>query len=493
MRNILLVEPPYKTKYPPLGLMKIAAYHKRLNDRVVFVKGCVPEMRAERWDRVYVSSLFTYYWNQTVKAIAYYQDCVPRRSDVIVGGVLATLLQEDLESETGATVIPGLLDTPGILDPGDKTKIDTLIPDYSILNGANFTYELQNSYIGYATRGCPNKCSFCAVHKIEPEFHGYQPLRRQIRLIEELYGEKRDLILLDNNVLASDRFNDIIQDIKEQGFGKGATFSYKSKTGRTCTVNRYVDFNQGLDARLLTEEKMALLSEIAIKPVRIAFDDIRYRKLYEEKIRLAAKYGLVHLSNYILYNFNDTPADFYDRLKINLDLNEELGLQIFSFPMRYVDLKSKNRLTSTPGNIGKHWSVKFLRAIQCVLIRTRGLVGTKRDYFLKAFGKDHEEFYKILLMPEHYIIHRFDHEGDGSTDLWWSQVCSLSDWERDIFDKIVCNQLFRTINHAELPRAVRTVLCHYMVNQPHQDLPHTILQQKVLLESDKDEASYCNI
>lgn len=464
MRNILLVEPPYKTKYPPLGLMKIAAYHKRLNDRVVFVKGCIPEMRAERWDRIYVSSLFTYYWSLTVKTIVYYQKSVPRRSDVIVGGVLATLLQEDLEAETGATIIPGLLDTPGILDSGDKTRIDTLTPDYSILSEANFTYELQNSYIGYATRGCPNECSFCAVHQIEPEFNGYLPLRRQIQLIEELYGEKRDLILLDNNVLASDRFKDIIQDIKDLGFGKGATFSYRNKSGRISTVNRYVDFNQGLDARLLTEEKMALLSEIAIRPARIAFDDIRYRKLYEEKVRLAAKYGLVHLSNYILYNFKDNPADFYDRLKINLDLNEELGLQIFSFPMRYVDLKSKNRLTSTSGNIGQYWNVKFLRAIQCVLIRTRGLVGTKRDYFLKAFGKDHDEFKKILMMPEPYIIHRFDHEGDGSTDLWWSQVCSLSDWEREIFEKIVFNQLFRTVNHAELPLAVRNILGHYMCN-----------------------------
>ena len=464
MRNILLVEPPYKTKYPPLGLMKIAAYHKRLNDRVVFVKGCIPEIKAERWDRVYVSSLFTYYWKQTVKAVAYYQDSVPRRTDVIVGGVLATLLKDDLEAETGATVISGLLDTPGILDPGDKTKIDTLTPDYSILSNANFTYELQNSYIGYATRGCPNGCDFCAVHQIEPEFNGYLPLSRQIRLIEELYGEKRDLILLDNNVLASSRFKDIIKDIKALGFEKGATYSYRNKTGRISTVNRYVDFNQGLDARLLTEEKVALLSEIAIRPARIAFDDIRFRKLYEAKIRLAAKYGLTHLSNYILYNFKDHPTDFYDRLRINLDLNEELGTQIFSFPMRYVDLKSKNRLTSTPGNIGENWNVKFLRAIQCVLIRTRGLVGTKRDYFLKAFGSSHEEFYKIMLMPESYIIHRFDHEGDGSTDLWWSQLCSLSDWEREIFDKIVCNQLYRTVNHAELPRAVRKALSHYMNN-----------------------------
>lgn len=464
MRNILLVEPPYKTKYPPLGLMKIAAYHKRLTDRVVFVKGCIPEMRDESWDRVYVSSLFTYYWNQTVKAIEYYQKSVPRRSDVFVGGVLATLLHDDLVAATGATVISGLLDKPGVLDPDDKIKIDTLTPDYSILEEANFTYDLQNSYIWYATRGCPNGCEFCAVHQIEPQFNGYLPLRRQIQLIEELYGEKRDLILLDNNVLASDRFKDIIQDIKALGFGKGATYSYKNKSGRITTVNRYVDFNQGLDARLLTDEKMALLSEIAIKPARIAFDSISLRKLYEEKIRIAAKYGLAHLSNYILYNFKDQPVDFYDRLKINLDLNEELGLQIFSFPMRYVDLQSKNRLTLTPGNIGEHWNFKYLRAIQCILLRTRGLVGTKRDYFLRAFGKDHDEFFKILLMPESYIIHRFDHEGDGSTELWWSQVCSLSDWERDIFDNIVLNHLFRKVNHSELPRAVKKALSHYICN-----------------------------
>jgi hypothetical protein len=150
-------------------------------------------------------------------------------------------------------------------------------------------------------------------------------------------------------------------------------------------------------------------------------------------------------------------------LKINLDLNEELGLQIFSFPMRYVDLKCKNRLATTPGNIGKHWNAKYLRAIQCVLVRTRGLVGTKRDYFLKAFGHDHKEFHKILLMPDSYIIYRFKHEGDGSTDLWWSQVCALSDWEYEIFEHIVCTQLFRSVNHAELPRGVREALTHYMV------------------------------
>ncbi|EKD55837.1 MAG: hypothetical protein ACD_59C00024G0002 [uncultured bacterium] len=462
MRNILLIEPAYKSKYPPLGLMKIAAYHKRLNDRVVFAKGCVPEKRSQRWDRVYVSSLFTYYWNETIKAIKYYQNSVPRRSDVIVGGVLATLLRNDLVSETGAKVILGLLDTPGVLDAGNKTVIDNLTPDYSILNESNYDYELQNCYIAYATRGCPNECKFCAVHQIEPEFKGYLPLRRQIQQIEELYGDKRNLILLDNNVLASEKFKDIIKDIKALGFAKGATYSHRNKSERITTVHRYIDFNQGLDSRLLSEEKMALLSEIAIRPIRIAFDNISLRKLYIEKIRLAAKYGLSHLSNYILYNFKDHPNDFYDRLRINLDLNEELGLHIFSFPMRYVDLKSKNRLTSTPGNIGKHWNMKYLRAIQCVLIRTRGLVGTKLEYFLKAFGNDHEEFNKILLMPESYIINRFKHEEDGSTELWWSQVCNLSSLEYEVFQNIVKNHLFKTININDLTKKVRKVISHYL-------------------------------
>lgn len=461
MRNILLVEPPYKSKYPPLGLMKISTYHKRLGDRVKFIKGCVPEIQAQRWDRVYVSSLFTYYWKETVKTIKYYQQSVPRNSDVFVGGVLATLLEIDLKAETNATIISGLLDVPGVLDEGDKTKIDALTPDYSILDEVNFSYEQKDSYIGYATRGCPNSCSFCAVKKIEPNFDNFLPLRRQVRLIEELYGSKRDLILLDNNVLASDRFPEIISEIKDLGFAKGAKYSYKSNSGRITTVSRYVDFNQGIDSRLLTEEKMALLGEIAIRPVRIAFDDIGLRQVYEEKIRLAAKYGLNHLSNYILYNYKDHPNDFYERLKINLDLNEELGLGIFSFPMRYVDLKSKDRLTSTPGNVGVHWNVKFLRAIQCVLIRTRGLVGTKRDYFLKAFGKDLDEYHKILIMPENYIIDRYKHERDGTTELWWGEVQSLSTSEEEVFKNIVHNNLIKTVQLSDIPVKVKNLLRHY--------------------------------
>ena len=44
MRNILLIEPDYKNKYPPLGLMKIASFHKKiLHDNVRFTKENCPK------------------------------------------------------------------------------------------------------------------------------------------------------------------------------------------------------------------------------------------------------------------------------------------------------------------------------------------------------------------------------------------------------------------------------------------------------------------
>ena len=268
--------------------------------------------------------------------------------------------------------------------------------------------------------------------------------------------------------MASDNFADIIQEIKDLGFERGAKFSYKTKNGQMTKALRYVDFNQGIDGRLLTEEKMAMLSEIAIRPLRIAFDDIAYKDLYIEKMRLAAKYDIKHLSNYVLFNYLDTPEDFYERLKVNVMLNEELGLQIFSFPMRFIDLKSKNRLVAIPGNLGKHWTKKYLRAVQCVLHATRGLVGPKKKFFEKAFGENVEDFKKILLMPEDYIMHRYRHENDGSTERWWQQFNDLSEQGRDELLAVVLNHDFKSLDTLSLCNPVMQVLKHYLERDDRQ-------------------------
>ena len=134
--KVLLVEPGYKNKYPPLGLMKISAYHKALGDEVIFVKGEEKSLKGMKWDRIYITTLFTFYWNRTIRTIRYYMNSVEQRNNIYVGGVLATLLYEDLYNEPslqGITILRGLLDQPGILG-NNEIVVDRITPDYDIID-----------------------------------------------------------------------------------------------------------------------------------------------------------------------------------------------------------------------------------------------------------------------------------------------------------------------------------------------------------------------
>ena len=80
---------------------------------------------------------------------------------------------------------------------------------------------------------------------------------------------------------------------------------------------------------------MTKLAEVNIYPLRIAFDHWSLRKTYEEAVRTAVTSGISNLSNYLLYNFEEEPEELYYRLRLNVDLCEELGATIYSFPMKY--------------------------------------------------------------------------------------------------------------------------------------------------------------
>ena len=104
-KNILLIEPGYKNKYPPLGLMKIAAYHgpdgKR--DNVVFVRGeADPRAKERMWDRVYVTTLFSFEWKEIARSIDYAIHAAgdnPKK--VFVGGIAASLMHDQFVSAYG--------------------------------------------------------------------------------------------------------------------------------------------------------------------------------------------------------------------------------------------------------------------------------------------------------------------------------------------------------------------------------------------------------
>ena len=585
-KKVLLIEPNYSNKFPPIGLMKLATYHRNLgNWDVVFYKGdlvmfvidritdrCIADLllidnsidwsirkdkifeyirtrkrdvfesigtddsdfslllsgklddyknyywkglwkKEPEWDRVCVTTLFTFYWDITVETINFAKLLVKNKKELNVGGVLASIQPQQLYEATGIKPSVGVLNKPGQLDKGDTQIIDELPLDYSILDEIDYKYPMSNAFYGYMSRGCIRHCAFCAVPTLEPVYNPYITLTDRVNGIRERYGDQKDLLLMDNNVLASERFEDIISEIKSCGFGRGAKFSqpnlleiairnlregwndrayirktqslmsefyeslsnkeesyavycilekyhikklitskkenllaaydeikpYYEKHFHPVLKQRYVDFNQGVDARLFTEEKAHLLSSIAIRPLRIAFDDIKTRPAYEKAVRLSVSAGIKDFSNYLLYNFKDEPIDLYRRLRINVDLCEELNVNIYSFPMKYHPLYGAN--SHDRDYIGQQWNRKYIRAIQAILNSTKGKVGKGLEFFGEAFGHTEEEYLELLEMPETFILYRFffkwlDEKNGRGTEHWrnlWhhcKEKLSDSEWIR---------------------------------------------------------------
>lgn len=588
-KKVLLIEPNYSNKFPPVGLMKIATYYRNRGIlygdewEVVFYKGDLKHFVIERitdklieklndadgtnhnwhfykdilfdyirtrkselleklpltiqpyddgektfkyviltdlikeakdkywkktweqepeWDRVGVTTLFTFYWDITIETIEFAKKLVKKTENLMVGGVLASIQPKELAEATGLHIHKkgqaggihiGIL-RAGDLDKGDTQKIDELELDYSILDEIEYQYPMSNAYYRYTTRGCVNKCAFCAVPTLEPDYMPYIPLKERVERINNLYGEQKDLLLMDNNVLASEYYPQIIQEIIACGFQKGAKFYqpnlleiairnlqrdindrayirkawylidelYNSLKGDesynlyairekyhitkylTTTKEsliaaydeikpiyekhhkpglgklRIVDFNQGLDARLFTPEKARLMGQIAIRPVRIAFDDIRTEKKYCAAIRMCKDAGMRDFSNYLLYNFKDYPEDLYKRLKINVDLCDELHISIYSFPMKFHPIRKTDEMDEDYSHnrdyIGIHWNRKYIRAIQAILNSTKGKIGRGTEFFHKAFGNNIDEYKMLLEMPETMIIYRFFFEWLGNED-----------------------------------------------------------------------------
>ena len=623
-RKVLLIEPDYANKFPPIGLMKISTYYKNLgNWEVTFYKGnlrtlvletitdkCVdmfatidpgtdwsikkdrifeyiktrkssliPETgiydseysillegklkeykdywwkgewkRHPEWDRVGVTTLFTFYWDKTIATIEFAKLlCKDWKHNLMVGGVLASIQPKEIEKATGIKPHVGIL-RPGDLDKGDKQFIDNLPLDYSILDEIDYKYTMSDAFYGYMSRGCIRHCAFCAVWTLEPDYVPYIPLTSRISKTREEFGDQKDLLLMDNNVLASEHFEEIIQEIVDCGFGKGAKYTqpdpmelsarnlkngvndkayirrlqsvimnfYKSLTNkddsyevykiidrnhirhrltskkesllqayeeikpiwqkhfRPSVKRRYVDFNQGVDARLFTEQKARLLASIAIKPLRIAFDDIKTRPAYERAINWSAQAGIKDFSNYLLYNFRDKPIDLYRRLLINVLLCDELNVNIYSFPMKYHPLrKGKETDTDYSHNrdyIGIHWNRKYVRAIQAILNSTKGKVGRGQSFFFEAFGHSEDEFLELLEMPETFIIYRFffkwlDQVGEKGTNHWrmaWKKCkenVSAQEWDR--FLDVVHKNEFTAAERSQFRNPLILDLLDYYTN-----------------------------
>lgn len=188
-------------KMPNIALMKLATFHKSVGDDVSLFE----PLFAHEYDKVYYSKIFTF---TPLDLYAH--------GDVDKGGT-GFDLKKQLPKE-----------------------IDDLPCDYSIYS--EFDYA-----VGFLTRGCIRKCSWCVVPEKEGTIKPYNSIEQIAR------SDNDKLVLLDNNVLASD---------------------YGLSEIERLTKSKYkVDFNQGLDARLITKEVARLLARVKwLKYIRVSCD-----------------------------------------------------------------------------------------------------------------------------------------------------------------------------------------------------------------------------
>lgn len=607
-RKVLLLEPNYKNKFPPIGLMKLATYFKLRGDDVVFYKGnlkdflinditndCVEKLkqldgsinwklRAERiatfikyrkksdldkigledseyaillypwlehfknfyhkkgyikypkWDWVGVTTLFTFYWNITIETIEFAKLLVKDKKNLMIGGVLASIQPKEIEEATGIKPHCGTLHTPyKDIDEDNPYIIDELPLDYSILDEIDYEYPDSGAFYSYSTRGCIRHCPFCAVPILEPQYQSYLPLKERIERTRRLYGDQQNLLLMDNNVLASENLAEIIEDIRSCGFSPGAKYvepnqynlairnlrlgindrAYIRKSWKllkelnemrslneeartsiyrvreengllhanTCTKEaliktykdfapyfekkyakqkgrlRYIDFNQGVDARLFNDERVSLLSRIPVRPLRIAFDNVKIEKAYTKALSMSVSAGMKDFSNYLLYNFKDTPQELYHRLRVNVDLCETLDVSIYSFPMKYHPIRDEH--SHDRDYIGEHWNRKYIRAIQAILNATKGKIGRGVSFFEKAFGRNEEEYMELLIMPETFLLFRFFFEHLGYTQQWREAMSELTDAEREELYPIIFKNDFNHIDELTENEKFRHILKFY--------------------------------
>ena len=153
------------------------------------------------------------------------------------------------------------------------------------------------------------------------------------------------------------------------------------------------------------------------------------------------------------------------RMRINVDLCDELGVTIYSFPMKYHPIDDPDYFYNRE-YIGEHWNRKFIRSVQAVLNATKGKIGRGKSFFEEAFGKNIDEFHKILWMPEAFIIHRFKYK-DNLTAEWWEKFNRLDGVQLNRLKEIVAVNLFDETTATGDP-AVDEVLKYYQMRRDHK-------------------------
>ena len=248
--------------FPNLPLMKLSAWHKRNGDDVDWYYPLI----SGHVDKVYMSKVFSF-----SPDYEYYID-----ADEVVKGGSGYCIQ--------------LIDGKEVYNAEKETSLpyetEHIFPDYSL-----YEEQTKDTAYGFLTRGCPRGCGFCHVANKEGK-RSYKTAN-----LSEFWNGQKNIVLLDPNITACTEWEDLFCQLIES--------------------KAYVDFSQGLDARLLTARKCEMLKEMKIKRVHFALD--RYEDMEKiipklEMLKELTGWDKRIATVYILTNYDTTIEQDLERI-----------------------------------------------------------------------------------------------------------------------------------------------------------------------------------
>lgn len=266
-------------KFPNIPLMKISAWHKAKGDHVEWYQ----PLFSGHMDKVYMSKVFSFTPD--------YEFCIDA-DEIEKGGsgyCIETIDGKEIYHKDKEKNLPD--------------EIEHIYPDYSI-----YPELTKETAYGFLTRGCPRGCDFCHVKDKEGQ------CSYKVANLSEFWNGQKNIVLCDPNILACKDHMELLQQLADS----------KAK----------VEFNQGLDIRLLNERNIEMLSKINLKNIHFAFDRWQDKDIIEPRLREFIKRTGYNRNKgrvmvYILVNFDTTLEQDLYRIQLCRELN------VSPYPMIY--------------------------------------------------------------------------------------------------------------------------------------------------------------
>ncbi len=377
LMKYLLVEPKGKRIAPNIALMKWARWCDLNGHEYEYVVDeVIPEMR--RPDFIFMSCIFSFNSRRYEQTIRHYRRLYPY-AKWRIGGAFATNGYEYWMKLKRELFSNSLFAEPDdfLIHKGTCDEIENLIPKYSI-------DKVNDAIVLYSSRGCTNKCKYCTVPLLEGDMNCFTSIKPTLEAGLKEVNNPRCVVLYDNNFTAHENMSLIIDEIVDCGLPVDI---------HGLHVSEMDDYKAEQLARL----KWGSQTEAGVPYMRFSYDKISYKKHVDNALRLTVKHGIkAGFFCYLLYNFKDSPLDFWRRLVYSQQMVDKYQKSIILFPQRYEPLDALYRNSY----VGKRWQSDtqwegddLVRGISKFYTYLHGFLPlTKSRSLFKWLGFSYEEF-----------------------------------------------------------------------------------------------------